>query len=163
MSAIMNGDVSHAASAWHQSTLSAGNAGYLGTATPTNSNRMSEYATIQLLDQTSQRCAQILANYKSTQDANQEAEDKLYTDTLDQSDAKNSVVAVLNVISGGHLHLNTQAKAQGNLQACMAEQHTLEAKVQRDRLAAEQLWYSDIAAARASSPATLDPAMTAGG
>jgi hypothetical protein len=129
--------------------------------TPANSNRMSEFATIQLLDQTSQRCATILANYKSTQDANQGAEDKLYSDTFDQSDGKNSMVAVLNVLSGGSIHLRTQEKANGNLQACLAEQQTLQAKVQRDKLASEQLWYSDIAAARASSPAMLDPAMTA--
>ena len=55
----------------------------------------------------------------------------------------------------------TQAKANGNLQACLAEQSTLEAKLQRDRLADEQLWYSDIAAARANSPAMLDPNATA--
>jgi hypothetical protein len=161
--AVMNGDVLNAGHAWHQSTLSPGNAGYLGTRQAADSNRMSQYATIQLLDQTSQRCAQILANYKSTQDANQQAEDKLKSDALDMSDAKNSMVAVLNVLSGGHLHANTQAKASGNLQACYAEQATLQAKVQRDRLANEQLWYRDIAAARASTPATLDPTMTAAG
>jgi hypothetical protein len=160
-SAVMNGDVLNAGHAWQQSTLYGGNAGYLGSMTPANSNRMSEFATIQLLDQTSQRCATILANYKSTQDANQGAEDKLYSDTFDQSDGKNSMVAVLNVLSGGSIHLRTQEKANGNLQACLAEQQTLQAKVQRDKLASEQLWYSDIAAARASSPAMLDPAMTA--
>lgn len=160
--AVMNGDVLHAGTAWHQSTLSPGNAGYLGGVTAVNSRRMSEYATIQLLDQTSQRCASILANYKATQDANKAAEDKLYSDTLDQSDAKNSIVAVLNVLSGGHIHAQTQAKANGNLQACLAEQNTLQAKVQRDRLADEQLWYSDIATARASSPALIDPILTAG-
>ena len=160
--AVMNGDVLNAGHAWQQSTLYAGNAGYLGSTTTANSNRMSQFATVQLLDQTSQRCAQILANYKSTQDANKAAEDKLHSDTLDMSDAKNSVVAVLNVLSGGHIHAQTQAKANGNLQACLAEQHTLQAKVTRDRLASEQLWYNDIATARASSPATLDPTLTAG-
>jgi hypothetical protein len=158
--AVMNGDVLNAGHAWQQSTLYGGNAGYLGTSTPAYSNRMSEFATIQLLDQTSQRCATILANYKSTQDANQAAEDKLYSDTLDQSDAKNSMVAVLNILSGGHMHAQTQAKANGNLQACLAEQQTLQAKVQRDKLADEQIWYADIAAARASSPALLDPTLT---
>jgi len=160
--AVMNGDYLNAGHAWHQSTLSAGNGSYLGTRTAPTSNRMSQYATIQLLDQTSQRCAQILASYKTTQEANQAAEDKLHHDTYDQSDAKNSMVAVLNVISGGHIHAQTQAKANGNLQACLAEQKTLEAKVRRDRLANEQLWYADIAAARASTPAMLDPTLTAG-
>jgi len=158
--AAMNGDVLNAGHAWQQSTLYGGNAGYLGASTPANSNRMSEFATIQLLDQTSQRCAAILANYKSTQDANQPGEDKLNSDTLDQSDAKNSMVAVLNILSGGHIQAQTQAKANGNLQACLAEQQTLEAKVQRDKLADEQIWYADIAAARASSPALLDPTST---
>ena len=159
--AAMNGDVWNAGRAWQQSTLSGGNAGYLGAATPANSNRMSEFATIQLLDQTSERCATILANYKSTQDANQAAEEKLSSDALDESDAKNSVVAVLNVLSGGHIQAQTQAKANGNLEACLAEQQTLAAKVQRDKLADEQMWYADIAAARASSPALLDPSATA--
>ncbi len=158
--AVMNGDVLNAGQAWQQSTLYSGNAGYLGTSTPSSSHRMSEYATIQLLDQTSQRCATILANYKSTQDANQAAEDKLDSDTLDQSDAKNSIVAVLNILSSGHIQAQTQAKANGNLQACLAEQQTLQAKVQRDKLADEQIWYSDVAAARASSPALLDPSLT---
>jgi type IV secretion system protein TrbJ len=158
--AVMNGNALNAGQAWQQSTLYSGNAGYLGSSTPANSSRMSEFATIQLLDQTSERCATILANYKSTQDANQAAENKLYSDTLDQSDPKNSMVAVLNILSGGHIHAQTQAKANGNLQACLAEQQTLEAKVQRDKLADEQIWYSDIAAARASSPALLDPTLT---
>jgi hypothetical protein len=161
-SAAMNGDALHAATAWQQSTLDAGNAGYLGTVSAANSRRMSEYATIQLLDQTSQRCAAILANYKATQDANAAPESKLRSDTFDQTDAKNSMVAVLNVLSGGSIHAQTQAKANGNLQACLAEQQTLQAKVERDRLADEQIWYANIAAARASSRALLDPTLTAG-
>ena len=160
-SAVMNGDVLNAGRAWHQSTLNGGTAGYLGNATAANSNRMSEFATLQLLDQTSQRCAEILANYKSTQASNQAAQDKLASDTFDQSDANNSMVAALNVLTGGHVHLQTQTQANGNLQACLAEQNTLQAKVQRDKLAAEQNWYADIAAAKASSPVLLDPAQTA--
>jgi hypothetical protein len=159
--AVMNGDVLNAGTAWHQSTLSAGSNGYLGGRVASTSNRMTEYATVQLLDQTSQRCATMMANYKATQDANKTAEDKLKSDTFDQSDVKNASVAILNVISGGSIHANTQARATGNLQACLAEQQTLEAKVQRDRLAHEQLWYADIAKARADSPMTLDPAGTA--
>ena len=160
-SAVMNGDVLHAGHAWRQSTRDAGDAGYLGNATASNSRRMAEFATIQMLDATSQRCASILANYKSTQEANQDAEDKLASDTFDQSDAKNAMVSVLNVLSGGHIHAQTQAKASGNLQACLAEQQTLQAKLQRDKLADEQNWYADIAKARASTPVMLDPATTA--
>ncbi len=160
-SAVMNGDVLNAGRAWQQSTLYGGNAGYLGNSTAANSNRMSQFATLQLLDQTSQRCAQILANYKSTQDQNQAAEDRLESDTFDQTDAKNSMVAFLNVLSRGRVHLQTQQKANGNLQACLAEQNTLQAKVQRDKLAAEQNWYSDIASAKASSPGLIDPDQTA--
>jgi hypothetical protein len=160
--AVMNGDVMHAAQAWHQSTLYGGDAGYLGTSLATNSRRMAEYATLQLLDQTSQRCAAILANYKSTQDANEGAEQQLAADTFDQSDVKNSMVAALNVLTGGRVHMQTQEKANGNLQACLAEQQTLQAKVQRDKLASEQIWYSEIAAARASTPVDLDPELTAG-
>ncbi len=159
--AVMNGDVLHAGTAWHQSTLYGGNGGYLGSITAPDSRRMSQFATLQLLDQTSQRCATILANYKATQDANQSAEDHLYSDTFDQSDAKNSMMAALNILSGGHIHAQTQAKANGNLQACLAEQQTLQAKVQRDQLADEQNWYAAIAAARATSPALQDPTLTA--
>jgi len=160
--AVMNGDVLHAGQAWHQATLYGGDAGYLGSSQATNSRRMAEYATMQLLDQTSQRCATILANYKSTQDANQGAEDQLAADTFDQTDANNSMVAVLNVLSGGSVQMQTQATANGNLQACLAEQQTLQAKVQRDKLADEQNWYAEIAKARATSPALLDPELTAG-
>jgi hypothetical protein len=160
-SAVMNGDVLNAGRAWQQSTRYGGNAGYLGGATAQNSGRMSEYATLQMLDATSARCAQILANYKSTQDANQGAENKLASDTFDQSDAKNATVAVLNVLSGGRVHLQTQDRANGNLQACLAEQNTLAAKIQRDKLADEQQWYADQAAAKASTPGLLDPDQTA--
>ena len=161
MNAVMNGDVLHAGQAWHQSTLNAGNGGYLGSSTATNSRRMSEYATIQLLDQTSQRCATILANYKSTQDLNLDAESKLDSDVFDQSDAKNASVALLNVLSGGQIHIRNQNKANGNLQACMAEQHMLEGKIQRDRIADEQRWYADISNEQANAPALLDPDTTA--
>jgi hypothetical protein len=159
--AVMNGDVLHAGSAWQQSTRDAGDAGYLGGVHAANSRRMSEYATIQLFDQTSERCGEILAHYKQTQDANQGAEDTLKSDALDESDEKNSMVAALNVLSGGHVHLQTQTKANGNLQACLAEQQTLTAKVKRDELADEQFWYSEIANARANSPVDLDPDLTA--
>ena len=160
-SAVMNGDFVHAGQAWHDSTLNAGNGGYMFLATAQKSNRMAEYATIQMLDASSQRCAQIVANYKQTQDANQGAEAHLATDTFDSSDAKNAIVSVLNVLSGGHIHLQTQEKANGNLQACLAEENTLQAKIQRDRLAAGQRWYSDVAFARSSSPALLDGSATA--
>lgn len=160
--AVMNGDVLHAGTAWQQSTRYGGNGGYLGNATAVNSSRMSEYATLQLLDQTSQRCATILANYKATQDANATPEQQLHTDALDETDAKNSMVAVLNVLSGGHIQMQTQTKALGNLQACLAEQQTLQAKVARDKLADQQIWYADVAAARASSPVDVDPIQTAG-
>jgi len=159
--AVMNGDVLHAGQAWHQSTFNAGNGAYLGNATPGNSSRMAQFATIQMLDQTSARCAQILANYKSTQDANQAAANKLVNDTFDQTDAKNSMVAVLNVLSGGHIHLQNQQQANGNLQACLAEQQTLANKVQRDQLAEGQSWYFDAAYARANTPGQIDPAGTA--
>lgn len=159
--AVMNGDVLNAGAAWKQSTRYGGDAGYLGSVTAANSQRMSQYATMQLLDQTSQRCGAILANYKSTQDANQTAETQLANDSLDSSDLKNAGVAVLNTISGGAIHMRTQEKANGNLQACLAEQQTLQAKIQRDKLADEQNWWADIASARASTPANLDPASTA--
>jgi type IV secretion system protein TrbJ len=159
--AVMNGDFLNAGTAWHQSTLYGGDGSYLGASQAATSRRMSNYATLQLLDQTSQRCGEILANYKATQDMNQGAEDQLSADTFDQSDAKNSMVAVLNVLSGGRVHMQTQTRANGNLQACQAEQQTLTAKIQRDKLADEQLWYSDIANTRATSPALLDPDLTA--
>ncbi len=160
-SAVMNGDVMNAGAAWHQSTLSGGNAGYLGASTAPNSFRMANYASMQMLDATSQRCAQILANYKSTQDANQAAQSKLASDTYNASDLNNATVAVLNVISGGHMNLQNQAQASGNVQACLAEQQTLQAKIQRDSLAAEQNFYAEVAGAKANSPVLLDPAQTA--
>jgi hypothetical protein len=144
--AVMNGDWLHAGRAWHDSTLYGGGGGYLGGLKPQDSTRMSSFATMQLLDQTSQRCAEILGQYKSTQDANQAAEDALASDTYDMTDAKNSLVAALNVLSGGRIHMQTQLKASGNLQACLAEQ---------------QNWFSDIAAARASETVLLDPTATA--
>lgn len=160
-SAVMNGDALNAGRAWQESTRYAGNAGYLGNVNAANSRRMSEFATIQMLDATSKRCSAILANYKRSQDVNKVAEDKLESDAFDQSDAKNATVSVLNVLSGGAIHVRTQEKANGNLQACLAEQKTLEAKLVRDKLADEQLWYGDIARARANSPAMLDPSATA--
>ena len=156
-SAAMNGDVLNAAHAYNQSTLTANGAGWMGAAPAANSRRMAQYATLQMLDQTSVRCTSILANYKATQDANQGAESNLTGDALDSSDAKNSMVAVLNVLSGGHIHMQTQQKANGNLQACLAEQQTLQAKLTRDRLAAEQNYYFDIAQARASESVQFDP------
>ena len=98
-----------------------------------------------------------MGNYKTMQATNAAAENKLVNDTFDQTDAKNSMVAVLNVLTGGHAHLNNQTKANGNLQACLAEQQTLQAKLQRDKLADEQNWYASIATAKANSPVLLDP------
>ena len=160
-SAVMNGDVLNAGQAWHQSTRYGTDGGYLGANTASNSSRMAQFATMQLLDQTSQRCASILANYKQTQEDNQQPEDKLQSDAFDASDAKNASVAVLNILSGGQIQVRTQTRANGNLQACMAEQATLEAKLKHDQLADEQNWYAEQAGERASSPALLDPVQTA--
>lgn len=155
--AVMNGDYANAGTAWHQSTLNAGTGAYMGAAGAPNSSRMSQYATLQLLSQTSQRCAALLAQYNSVQKVNQKAEDTLAGDTYDESDLKNAEVAVLNVLSGGMIHVRTQARAQGNLAACQAEQNTLQAKALQDELAHQNLWYQDVANARAFSPSTLDP------
>ena len=156
-SEVMNGNLTSAASAWKQSTLDAGDAGYLGAATPNSSRRMAEYATLAMLDQTSTRCAEILANYKQTQDANQAAEEQLDVATYSNEATKNAVNSLLNVMTGHSLRLNTQEKANGNLQACLAEQNTLQAKIQRDKLAEEQSWYASVASARATQPVTQDP------
>ena len=114
--------------------INAGTGSYLGGSTAPNSYRMANFATMQMMDQTSQRCASILAKYNATQDSNALAEQGLKQDTFDQSDAKNSLVAALNVLSGGHFQLQNQTKANGNVQACLAEQQTLANKVQRDQL-----------------------------
>ena len=159
--AVMNGDVLHAGTAWHQSTFNAGTGSYLGTSTAPTSSRMAQFATIQMMDQASQRCATILANYNATQASNALAEQGLKGDTFDQSDAKNSMVAVLNVLSGGHFQLQNQTKANGNVQACLAEQQTLANKVQRDQLASAQGWYSDITTARATASVQFDPTAAA--
>ena len=157
-SAAMNGDVLNAAHAYNESKLGAAGAAWLGPATANNSSRMANYASLQMLDQVSERCAGILANYKQSQDANQDAEDQLNSDTFDSTDAKNSMVAVLNVLSGGHIHLKTQEKANGNLQACLAEQATIKAKIERDKLAQEHNWYWDVAQGKATQPAAWDSA-----
>ena len=93
--------------------------------------RMSEFATLQLLDQTSQRCATILANYKETQDANQQPEDKLHSDAFDETDAKNPWWRSERLVRRAHSIADAE-RANGNLQACLAEQQTLEAKLKRD-------------------------------
>ena len=159
--AVMNGDYLNAANAWHQSTYNGGTGSYLGSSTASNSYRMANFATLQMMDQTSQRCSEVLANYKQTQDNNQVAEMGLKGDVFDQSDAKNSVVAALNVLSGGHFQLQNQTKMNGNVQACLAEQQTLANKIQRDHLAVEQVYYSDIATARATESVQYDPTATA--
>jgi hypothetical protein len=160
--AVMNGDYLHAGQAWHQSTYYGGTGSYLGGSSASTSYRMANFATIQMMDQTSQRCASILGQYNATQASNALAEQGLKQDTFDQSDAKNSVVAALNVLSGGHFQLQNQTKANGNVQACLAEQQTLANKVQRDNLAAEQGYYSDIATARATESVQYDPTAAAG-
>lgn len=157
-SAVMNGDVLNAARGYNDSRLNSTGAAWLGNATANNSYRMANYASLQMLDQVSERCATILANYKQSQDANQSAEDQLDSDTFDSTDAKNSMVAVLNVLSGGHIHLKTQEKANGNLQACLAEQATIKAKIQRDQLAQEHNWYWDVANGKATQPSIWDSA-----
>jgi type IV secretion system protein TrbJ len=156
-SAVMNGDYLHAGQAWQQSTYYGGTGAYLGSVSAANSSRMAQFATIQMMDQASQRCATILANYNATQASNVLAEQGLKQDIFDTSDAKNSVVAALNVLSGGHFQLQNQTKANGNVQACLAEQQTLANKVQRDQLADYQTYYSDIATARGTESVQFDP------
>jgi hypothetical protein len=53
--------------------------------------------------------------------------------------------------------LQNQTKANGNVQACLAEQQTLANKVQRDQLADYQTYYSDIATARGTESVQFDP------
>ena len=161
LATVMNGNYAQAAAAWLQATYSAPRSNFMGNVTAQNSRRMSEYATVQLMDQTSTRCAQILAQYQSTQAANQAAIVQLQTDTLDTSSAANTAIAVGNMQNGASMQGIGIAQATGNLQACIAEQQTLQAKLERDRLAANTAWYSDVATSRATTPSQLDPTTTA--
>jgi hypothetical protein len=161
LATVMNGNYAQAAAAWIQATYSAPSSNFMGNVTAQNSRRMSEYATVQLMDQTSTRCAQILAQYESTQAANQAAIVQLQTDTLDTSSAANTAIAVGNMQNGASEQGIAIAQAAGNLEACIAEQQTLQAKLERDRLAANTAWYSDVATSRATTPSQLDPTTTA--
>jgi hypothetical protein len=161
LATVMNGNYSQAAAAWIQATYSAPSSNFMGNVTAQNSRRMSEYATVQLMDQTSTRCAQILAQYESTQAANQAAIVRLQMATLDTSSAANTAIAVGNMQNGASMQGIGIAQATGNLQACIAEQQTLQAKLERDRLAANTAWYSDVATSRAATPSQLDPTTTA--
>ena len=157
---VMNGNYAQAAAAWIQATYSAPSASFMGNVNAQNSRRMSEYSTVQLMDQTSTRCSQILAEYESTQATNQAAIQQLQTDTMDPQTGANTAIAVSNITTGGNMQNITLAQANGNLEACIAEQQTLEAKLQRDRLAANTAWYSDVATSRATTPSQLDPTTT---
>ena len=158
--AVMNGDVLNAGHAWHQSTRYGTDAGYLGAQHRPNSSRMAEFATIQLLDQTSQRCASILANYKQTQDANQQPKTSCkaipLTPVTPRMHGRWSERLIRRADSGADADASQRQPAGLSGRAA-----TLEAKVKHDQLADEQNWYAEQASERASSPALLDPVQTA--
>ena len=102
---------------------------------PVPARTLAQLATLNAMDGTSVSCLQNVANYHANVALNLPSIMKLAVSHLDGTAGTNSNIEQLNMINGHQEQSNTEQRAQGAIQTCLAQQQTLAIKLQRDQLA----------------------------
>ena len=108
----------------------------MATQTPGSSTLLAKLATsVNAIDGASVSCLQNIANYSGNASANLAPILALALKHIDGSAATNSNIEQLNMINGHQEQANNELRAQGALASCLAQQATLQNKLQRDDIA----------------------------
>lgn len=155
-SAAMSSSPSSAQSAWRTATQTLPNTSYLGSAQLGNSARLAHLATVEAYDSASISCMSLIAQYRQLEAQGAAAQAALESAQLDTSVATSSANQQLNLLNAADAQKLNELRAQGNLQACLAEQQTVAAKRQRDDMVTDLRFQSDLAHAKATHQTMID-------
>ena len=135
-SSAVSGNPSQVPSAWQKSTIALNNGLNLTGETIGQSPALARLASIEAVDGSSTKCLSTISQYRGNSLANQLGPIlKLAIARADGSAATNSQIQQLNVLAAEHEQGNTEARAQGQINACLVEQQVLANKIQRDSIA----------------------------
>jgi len=132
---MINGQPGLTPQAWATATYPLTHDSYMAGQLPGSSTTLAQLATLNAMDGTSVSCLQNVANYHANVALNLPSIMKLAVSHLDGTAGTNSNIEQLNMINGHQEQSNTEQRAQGAIQTCLAQQQTLAIKLQRDQLA----------------------------
>jgi hypothetical protein len=132
---MINGQPGLTPQAWATATYPITHSAFMAGQVPGNSTTLAQLATLNAMDGASVACLQNVANYHANMQLNLPSILKLAVSHLDGTAATNSNIEQLNMINGHQEQSNTEQRAQGAINACLAQQQTLANKVQRDQIA----------------------------
>jgi hypothetical protein len=132
---MINGQPGLTPQAWATATYPLTHDSYMAGQVPGSSSTLAQLATLNAMDGASVSCLQNVANYHANVALNLPSIVKLAVSHLDGTANTNSNIEQLNMINGHQEQGNTEQRAQGAIQTCLAQQQTLAIKLQRDQLA----------------------------
>ena len=124
LQAQLNGQSQNSSLVWKimQLAISGTSSGFWSQEIVGNSQRLSTLAHIEAMDAASSQCLAAVSTYQSSRTNNLAANNALNTSIYDTTDATNSEVEQLNLLTMSDSQRLEEAHAQGQLHACMASQ-----------------------------------------
>lgn len=155
-SGAVNGNPSNVPVAWQLSTVALGEAAHLSTEQPGQSGALARLASVEAMDGSATKCLQTISQYRGNSLANQLGPIlKLAIARADGTAATNSHIEQMNILAAEHEQGNTEARAQGAINACLVEQQILTNKVTRDNQAEAINLFAKVSSLYASNPTML--------
>jgi hypothetical protein len=142
--ALLNGNPNLAGSAWTAATVGVQPNVALQNEHPGNSAALANLASVEAVDGSATRCLATIAQYRADAAANRNAQMNLQSAQLDTTDATNSEIEQLNLLNAANAQSANEQRSQGNVQACLVELQTLNSKMQRDSLASQMNFFTEI-------------------
>ena len=135
--AMVNGHPSLAPQAWATATYPITHDSFMLGEIPGASRLLAKLASLHAIDGASVNCLQTVGIYQATSVANLAPILALAIKHLDGTSATNSNIEQLNLLNAHQQQGNTELRAQGKINSCLAQQETLANKINRDQIADE--------------------------
>lgn len=103
-------------------------------------------AFVEQVDGSAGKCLETLAGYRQNSVRNGSALQKLIGTIVSDLPGANSMIQQLNLANSAQGQALTEARSQGAIQACLAEQQILANKIQRDEIADQLNYQASVAA-----------------
>jgi len=132
--AMTRGNPALAQDAWQSATVAVQNNPLFRNELVGNSATLAHLASVETIDGASVHCLATIAQYRADTAQNRNAYASLENAQLDGTDSTNTEIQQLNLINAANAQAAQERRAQGNIQACLAEQQTLANKIQRDAI-----------------------------
>jgi type IV secretion system protein TrbJ len=133
--AMINGHPGLAPQAWATATFPVTHDSFMLGEIPGGSRLLAKLASLHAIDGASVDCLETIGNYRGNAAMNLAPILKLAISHLDGTASTNSNIEQLNMVNAHQEQANNELRAQGALASCLAQQATLQNKLQRDDIA----------------------------